>query len=81
MGARDIERLSKGGVALATSTREVASLIEDGRWTASEEGSPQGATVSPLLANVYLHYVFDLWIQQWRSRHARGEVIVVRGSR
>ena len=55
-----------------------AGVIEDGRWTASEEGSPQGATVSPLLANVYLHYVFDLWVQQWRSRHARGEVIVVR---
>jgi RNA-directed DNA polymerase len=55
-----------------------AGMIEDGAWTASEEGSPQGATVSPLLANVYLHYVFDLWVQQWRSRHARGEVIVVR---
>jgi group II intron reverse transcriptase/maturase len=55
-----------------------AGVIEDGRWTASEEGSPQGATVSPLLANVYLHYVFDLWVQQWRSRHVRGEVIVVR---
>ena len=55
-----------------------AGVIEDGRWTASEEGSPQGATVSPLLANVYLHYVFDLWVQQWRSRHARGEVFVVR---
>lgn len=55
-----------------------AGVIEDGRWTASEEGSPQGATVSPLLANVYLHYAFDLWVQQWRSRHARGDVIVVR---
>jgi RNA-directed DNA polymerase len=55
-----------------------AGVIEDGRWTASEEGSPQGATVSPLLANVYLHYVFDLWVQRWRSRRARGEVIVVR---
>ncbi len=55
-----------------------AGVIEDGRWTASEEGSPQGATASPLLANVYLHYVFDLWVQQWRSRHARGEVIAVR---
>ncbi|MDQ3030776.1 MAG: group II intron reverse transcriptase/maturase [Actinomycetota bacterium] len=55
-----------------------AGVIEDGRWMASEEGSPQGATVSPLLANVYLHYVFDLWVQQWRSRHARGELIVVR---
>lgn len=55
-----------------------AGVIEDGAWTASEEGAPQGATVSPLLANVYLHYVFDLWVQQWRKRHARGEVIVVR---
>jgi RNA-directed DNA polymerase len=55
-----------------------AGVIEDGWWMASEEGSPQGATVSPLLANVYLHYVFDLWVQQWRTRHARGEVIAVR---
>jgi hypothetical protein len=52
--------------------------MEEGRWTASEEGSPQGATVSPLLANIYLHYVLDLWIQQWRKRHAQGDVVVVR---
>jgi hypothetical protein len=52
--------------------------MEKGRWTASEEGTPQGATASPLLANIYLHYLFDLWIQQWRKRTARGEVIVVR---
>src|SRR5690606_7625514 len=38
----------------------------------------QGATISPLLANVYLHYAYDLWVHQWRKRHARGEVIVVR---
>ena len=53
-------------------------MIEDGRWTASEVGTPQGATVSPLLANIYLHYVFDLWVQRWRGRNARGEVIAVR---
>lgn len=55
-----------------------AGVMEEGRWTKSEEGTPQGATVSPLLANIYLHYVLDLWIQQWRKRSARGEVIIVR---
>ena len=42
------------------------------------QGSPQGASVSPLLANVYLHYVLDLWADWWRNRHARGDVIIVR---
>jgi RNA-directed DNA polymerase len=56
----------------------VAGVIEDGEWTASEEGSPQGASVSPLLANVYLHYVLDLWADWWRRRHAHGDVIIVR---
>ncbi len=55
-----------------------AGVIEDRAWSASEEGAPQGATVSPLLANVYLHYVFDLWARQWRKRHAHGDVIIVR---
>ena len=55
-----------------------AGVIEDGEWSASEEGAPQGATASPLLANVYLHYVFDLWVQQWRKREAHGDVIIVR---
>jgi RNA-directed DNA polymerase len=55
-----------------------AGVIEEGTWTACDEGAAQGASVSPLLANVYLHYVFDLWVQQWRNRHARGDVIVVR---
>jgi RNA-directed DNA polymerase len=55
-----------------------AGVLEDGTWSATEEGTPQGATISPLLANVYLHYVFDLWVQQWRKCVARGEVIVVR---
>jgi RNA-directed DNA polymerase len=55
-----------------------AGVIEDGSWSASEEGAPQGGSASPLLANVYLHYAFDLWAQQWRKRHARGDVIIVR---
>ena len=55
-----------------------AGVMEDGNWRATERGTPQGANISPLLANVYLHYVFDLWVQQWRKRHARGEMIVVR---
>ena len=55
-----------------------AGVIEDGSWSASEEGAPQGGSASPLLANVYLHYVFDLWARQWRRRQAHGEVIIVR---
>ena len=55
-----------------------AGVIEDGEWSETEEGTAQGASVSPLLANVYLHYVFDLWADQWRRRHARGDVILVR---
>ena len=55
-----------------------AGVVEDGSWSASEEGAPQGGSASPLLANVYLHYVFDLWARQWRKRHAHGEVIIVR---
>ncbi|MDQ4004957.1 MAG: reverse transcriptase domain-containing protein, partial [Actinomycetota bacterium] len=55
-----------------------AGVIEDGRWSETPEGSPQGASVSPLLANVYLQYVFDRWVRQWRRRHAHGDVIVVR---
>ena len=55
-----------------------AGVIEEGTWTAYEEGVPQGASASPLLANVYLHYVFDLWAHQWRRRHAHGDVVIVR---
>jgi group II intron reverse transcriptase/maturase len=55
-----------------------AGVIEDGKWTASREGAPQGASASPLLANVYLHYVLDWWARQWRKRHARGDMIIVR---
>jgi group II intron reverse transcriptase/maturase len=53
-------------------------VVEDGQWTECEEGSPQGASVSPLLANIYLHYVLDLWVAWWRDHHAHGEVIIVR---
>jgi group II intron reverse transcriptase/maturase len=55
-----------------------AGVSEDGQWTKSDVGTPQGAVASPLLANVFLHYVFDLWVQQWRTKFATGEVIVVR---
>jgi group II intron reverse transcriptase/maturase len=55
-----------------------AGVIEDGSRTASQDGVPQGATISPLLGNVYLHYVFDLWAEQWRRRHAHGDVILAR---
>ena len=55
-----------------------AGVIENGSWTAYEEGVPQGASVSPLLGNVYAHYVFDLWAHQWRTRHAHGDVVIVR---
>jgi len=55
-----------------------AGVIEDGTWAETDKGSPQGASVSPLLANVYLHYVLDLWADWWRRRFARGDVIIVR---
>jgi RNA-directed DNA polymerase len=55
-----------------------AGVIENGDLVDTLEGTPQGASVSPLLANVYLHYVFDLWADRWRRQRARGEVIVVR---
>jgi group II intron reverse transcriptase/maturase len=55
-----------------------AGVLEDGTRTRVEEGTPQGGSVSPLLANIYLHYVFDLWVQAWRQKRAHGDVIVVR---
>jgi RNA-directed DNA polymerase len=55
-----------------------AGVVEDGSWAQTAEGAPQGSSVSPLLANVYLHYVFDQWVDWWRRRHAHGDVIVVR---
>jgi len=55
-----------------------AGVMEDGATLDSIEGTPQGAVISPFLANVYLHYVYDLWVNAWRERHARGHMIVVR---
>ena len=52
--------------------------MEEGDLVLTEAGTPQGAVASPLLANIYLHYVFDLWADRWRKRHARGQVIIVR---
>jgi RNA-directed DNA polymerase len=55
-----------------------AGVIEDGTWAETDLGAPQGASASPLLANVYLHYVLDLWADWWRKHHAHGDVIIVR---
>src|ERR1035441_10260729 len=55
-----------------------AGVSEDGQWSETEKGTPQGAVVSPLIANVYLHYVFDLWADVWRRKAAKGDVIIVR---
>ena len=63
-----------------------AGVMEDGQWSETKEGSPQGSVIpglrvrsgSPILANLYLHYVLDLWVEVWRKKLARGEVMIVR---
>jgi retron-type reverse transcriptase len=55
-----------------------AGVLESGEWRESVEGTPQGSGISPLPANIFLHYVLNLWIQQWRKSQARGSVIFVR---
>jgi RNA-directed DNA polymerase len=55
-----------------------AGVMDNGTWSATETGTPQGSVASPTLANVYLHYSFDLWAKQWRHREARGNVVYVR---
>jgi RNA-directed DNA polymerase len=55
-----------------------AGILESDEWYETHKGTPQGAGISPLLANIFLHYVLDLWVHQWRRRHARGRVSIVR---
>jgi group II intron reverse transcriptase/maturase len=55
-----------------------AGVMEDGKWSEPKTGSPQGSVISPLLANIYLHYAFDLWVNVWRKKWAQGEVVVIR---
>lgn len=55
-----------------------AGVFEDGKKTLAQKGTPQGGSISPLLANIYLHYVLDLWVKEWRTTTARGEVLIVR---
>ena len=55
-----------------------AGILEDGKWEEVEEGTPQGAVISPILANLYLHYVLDLWVEAWREKVANGDVVIVR---
>ena len=55
-----------------------AGVMEQGQWHETEEGSPQGAVISPILANLYLHYVLDQWVEAWRKKRAHGDVIIVR---
>ncbi len=55
-----------------------AGVIEDGRWFETKEGTPQGSVISPILANLYLHYVLDVWTEAWRKKVACGDVIIVR---
>jgi group II intron reverse transcriptase/maturase len=55
-----------------------AGVLEQTQWTETKEGTPQGAVISPVLANLYLHYVLDLWVEAWRKKEAHGDVIVVR---
>ncbi len=71
-------RIADGRILRLISKWLTAGVVEDGERKVSQVGTPQGAVVSPLLANIYLHYVFDLWTHRWRRHEADGDVIVVR---
>ena len=71
-------RIADGRVLRLIRKWLAAGVIEDGKWSETPEGTPQGGSASPLLANVYLHYVLDRWARQWRRRHARGDMLIVR---
>jgi RNA-directed DNA polymerase len=55
-----------------------AGVMEQGQWSETKEGTPQGAVIAPSLANLYLHHALDLWVEQWRKKQAQGDVIIVR---
>jgi RNA-directed DNA polymerase len=55
-----------------------AGILESGQWQSTEVGTPQGSGISPILANLFLHYVVDLWVHQWRQRQANGQIVIVR---
>src|ERR1700684_237908 len=55
-----------------------AGVSEDGQWSETKVGTPQGAVISPLLAHIYLHYVLDQWVMEWRKRNAYGDLVIVR---
>jgi group II intron reverse transcriptase/maturase len=71
-------RIGDGRVIRLVRKWLTAGVLDEGEMSISDTGTPQGAVISPLLANVFLHYVFDLWAAQWRKREAKGRVIVVR---
>ena len=71
-------RVGDGRVIRLVKKWLAAGVLEGDEWKATEAGTVQGGAISPLLANIYLHYVFDTWIRRWRKRQAKGDVIVVR---
>jgi RNA-directed DNA polymerase len=75
---RRVVRLIRKWLKVRRTSEARLEVMEDGEVRPGEIGTPQGAVISPLLANIYRHYVFDLWAHQWRQRHAQGNVIIVR---